>query len=113
MMPQMEAHESDYEQAGASYGGYQGNQTHAHQYYDPSYEQPIRERLGAGGKVYPEPRDNKNMFRLGIFLISMGMLLVCALLFVFFLGGSGGWISFIVAAFVIFLIAVVTLDKIK
>ena len=37
----------------------------------------------------------------------------CAILFIFFLGGTGGWISFAVAAFVIFLIAVVTMDKIK
>jgi hypothetical protein len=113
MMPQREANESAYEQAGATYGGYEGNQAHAHQYYDPSYEQPLKEGPGAGGKVYPEPRDSKNLFHLAIFLISMVTLLLCAVLFIFFLGGTGGWISFAVAAFVIFLIAVVTMDKIK
>ena len=112
MMPQGEANESAYEQAGATYGRYEGDQANARQYYDTSYEQPLRERPGAGGKVYPEPRDSKNMFRLGIFLISMVTLLICAVLFIFFLGGTGGWISFVVAAFVIFLIAVVTIDKI-
>ena len=113
MMPQKEANEPANEQAGATYGGYEGNQAHAHQYYDPSYEQPLREGSGAGGKVYPEPRNSKNMFVLAIFLISMVTLLLCAVLFIFFLGGTGGWISFAVAAFVIFLIAVVTMDKIK
>jgi hypothetical protein len=113
MMPQREANESTYEQAGANYGRYEGGQADTRQYYDTSYEQPLREGPGAGGKVYPEPHDSKNMFRLGIFLISMVTLLICAFLFIFFLGGTGGWISFVVAAFVIFLIAVVTVDKIK
>jgi hypothetical protein len=32
---------------------------------------------------------------------------------IFFLGGTGGWVSLIVAAFVIFLVTVVAIDKIE
>jgi hypothetical protein len=51
------------------------------------------ERAGAqslketqGEKVYPELHDHKNMFRLGMFVIAMLTLLLCAVLFIFFLG---------------------------
>jgi len=111
MMPQREASESIHEQEGRTYGRYEGEQAYARQQEETSYESSLRE--GAGGKVYPEPRDTKNLFRLIVFVIAMVTLLLCALLFIFFLGGTGGWISFIVAGFVIFLVAVVTVDKIK
>jgi hypothetical protein len=48
-----------------------------------------------------------------MFVIAMVTLLLCAVLFVFFLGGTGGWVSFIVAAFAIFLVTVVAIDKIQ
>jgi hypothetical protein len=112
MMPQREASESIHDPADHIYGKYEGNQAYAHQ-YETSYEQPLKEGTGAGGKVYPQPGDNKNMFTLLMFVIAMVTLLLCAVLFIFFLGGTGGWIGFVVAAGVIFLVAVVAIEKIK
>jgi hypothetical protein len=43
----------------------------------------------------------------------MVTLVVVAILCIIFLGGTGGWISLVVAASVIFLIAVVAIDRIK
>ena len=63
--------------------------------------------------MYPVPHDHKNAFRLGMFVIAMVMILLCAVLCLVFLGGTGGWVSFIVAAAVIFLITVVAIDKIE
>jgi hypothetical protein len=111
MMPQREAGESIHEQIDLTYGGYEGDQAYAHQPHEPSFERPLRD--GLAGKVYPESRDNKNMLRLMMFLIAMAMILICAVLFIFFLGGTGGWISFVVAAGAIFLIAVIAIDKIQ
>lgn len=68
---------------------------------------------GRGEKVYPPRHTQKNRFRLSIFMIAMVMLLLCAVLCIFFLGGTGGWVSFIVAATVIFLITVVAIDKVE
>ena len=105
MMPQQEANESVHEPTEA-YGGYEG----AHTYHP--YEQSLRDSRLAE-KTYPKPSDNKNMLRLMMFLIAMAMLLICAVLFIFFMGGTGGWIGFVVAAGVIFLITVVAIDKIQ
>ena len=105
MMPQQEANESVHEPTDA-YGRYEG----AHTYHP--YEQPLRDSRLAE-KTYPKPSDNKNMLRLMMFLIAMAMLLICAVLFIFFMGGTGGWIGFVVAAGVIFLITVVAIDKIQ
>jgi hypothetical protein len=111
MMPQREASESIHEQTDPTYGGYQGEQTYGDQPYGPSFEQSLR--YGSGGKVYPQLPDNKNILRLIVFLTAMVMILICAVLFIFFMSGTGGWISFVVAAGVIFLITVVAIDKIK
>jgi fatty acid desaturase len=111
MMPQREAGESIHEQADSTYGSYQGEQAFAHQSYETSYEQPLRQE--PVGKVYSAPRDNKNMLRLLMFVIAMVTLLVFAILCIFFLGGTGGWISLVVAAFAIFLITVMAIDKIN
>ena len=111
MMPQRETSESIYEQADPTYGSYEGNQTFARHSDERAGAQPLK---GAQGeKVYPELHDHKNMFRLGMFVIAMVTLLLCAVLFIFFLGGTGGWVSFIVAAFAIFLVTVVAIDKIQ
>src|SRR5215471_7778988 len=111
MMPQRSENESMHEQAGTSYGKYEGNQEFSqHSDWGTGNEAP---RETSGEKVYPQLHNHKNMFRLGMFLIAMVMLLVFALLFVFFLGGTGGWISFCVAAGVIFLLAVIVIDKIE
>jgi len=112
MMPQREASESLHEQAAPTYGRYEGNQTSsARQQYDTSYEQDLREE--PVGKVYPLPRDNKNMLRFALAVISMVMLLLFGLLFVVFIGGTAGWISFAAASLAIFIIAAVGIDKIK
>jgi hypothetical protein len=110
MMPQREADDSLHEQTEPVYGRYEGEQASARQQYETSYEQS---QSGLSAKVYPVPRDNKNMYLFAIFIISMVMLLIFALLAIFFIGGSGGWISLIVIASIIFLLAVVAIDKIK
>ena len=53
------------------------------------------------------------MLRLSMFVIAMAALLLCAVLCIFFLGGTGGWVSLCVAAFVIFVVTVVAIDKIE
>ena len=111
MMPQRETSESINEQSDPTYGRYEGNQAFAHQFDERADAQPLGDVRGE--KMYPVPHDHKNMFRLGMFVIAMVMLLLCAVLFIFFLGGMGGWVSFIVAAAVIFLITVVAIDKIE
>ena len=111
MMPQRETNESSYEQADPTYGSYEGNQTFARDSNERANDQPLKEARGE--KVYPDLHDHKNMFRLSMFVIAMVTLLLCAVLFIFFLGGTGGWVSFIVAAFAIFLVTVVAIDKIQ
>ena len=112
MMPQRETSESMHEQAAPNYGRYEGNQTSsARQQYETFYEQELRE--GQVGKVYPLPRDNKNMLRFALAVIAMVMLLLFGLLFVVFIGGTAGWISFAAASLATFIIAAVGIDKIK
>lgn len=110
MMPQREVNDSLQEQTEQSYGRYEGEQASARQQYETSYEQSP---AGLAGKVYPMPHDNKNLYRLAVFLISMVTLLIFAILAIFFIGGVGGWISLIAVASVIFLIAAVVIDKIE
>jgi hypothetical protein len=112
MMPQREANESIHGQAEATYGRYEGNQAStAHQQYETPYEQELRE--GPVGKVYPLQRDNKNMLRFALAVISLFMLLLFGLLFVVLIGGTAGWISFAAACLAIFIIAAVAIDKIQ
>jgi len=111
MMPQREAGELIHGQTDSTYGAYEGDQLNAHQPSEPSFEQPLRD--GLGGKVYPEPRDNKNRLRLMVFLIAMAMILICAVLFIFFMGGIAGGISFVAAAFVISALSYATMEKIQ
>ena len=86
MMPQRETNESIYEQAEPTYGSYEGNQTFARHSDERAGAQPLKEARGE--KVYPELHDHKNMFRLGMFVIAMVTLLLCAVLFVFSLGAQ-------------------------
>ncbi len=111
MMPQREAGESIHGQTDPTYGAYEGDQLYAHQPSEPSFEQPLRD--GLGGKVYPEPRDNKNRLRLMVYLIAMAMILICAVLFIFFMGGIAGGISFVAAAFVISALSYAAIEKIQ
>lgn len=93
------------------YGRYEGNQTAARQQYVSTYEHLLRGDLS--GKVYPAVHDSKNLYRLLVFIVAMVMLFLFAILTIFFIGGTGGWVSLIVVAFVIFLISVVAIDKIR
>jgi hypothetical protein len=103
MMPQKEVNEAMHEQADPDYGRYEGNQTSsAHQHYETSNEQDLRE--GPSGKVYPLPRDNTNILRFALAVISLGLLLLFGLLFVVVIGGTVGWASFTVACIAIFII---------
>ena len=112
MMPQRDASESMSEQAGPTYGKYEGEQTYdAHRQYEIPYEQPLRnEPLG---KVYLPQHDNKNMLRLVAFAIAMVTLLAFAVICLIIVRGTGGWISFCAASLAIFIVAVVAIDKIK
>ena len=136
MMPQQEDSEAIHQQADPEYGRYQGNQTpsadqpkivvgssvfydwryegnqtsSARQHDETSYEQEMRE--GPSGKVYPVTRDNANILRFTLALISLGLLLLFGLLFVVMIGGTTGWASFAVAGVVILFIAGIGMDKI-
>jgi hypothetical protein len=111
MMSEREANESIHEQASPTYGRYEGDREYARQNYDASDAQPLREE--PGGKVYPPQGDNKNLFRLILFVIAMVTLLALAVICLLFVGGTGGWISFCAASLAIFIIAAVAIDKIK
>lgn len=111
MMPQREASESMYEQAGTTYRQYEGDQAFTGRHFETSYEQPLRE--GSGEKVYPSLNDNKNVLRLLAFVIAMVALIAFGVLCLVFVGGTGGWISFCAASLAIFIVAVVAIDKIK
>ena len=112
MMPQKEVNEAMNEQAGPAYGGYEGNQTSsAHQHYETSYEQDLRE--GPSGKAYPIPRDNTNILRFALAVISLGLVLLFGLLFIVVICGTTGWASFAVACFAIFIIGGVGIISIK
>jgi hypothetical protein len=133
MTPQMGSSEPLHEQSKSTYGQYEGNQAFTQQQYETPYGQPphnetidddfvetvaqrIAQRLGQGaaGKVYPQPQPfDKNVLRIALAVISMLMLVLFAFLFVIMVGGTGGWISFGIASFTIFLIATVAIDKIK
>jgi len=97
-MPQKEVNEAIHQQADSEYGKYEEAQTSsAHQYYETSYEQEVRE--GPSGKVYPLPRDKSTILHLAVAGIALVMLLLFGLLFVVIVGGTTGWISFAVACF--------------
>ena len=105
MLPQREVSESIYEQTSSTYGKYEGDQEYARQHGETSYEQPLRE--GPGGKVYPPPSYNMNMFYqfVIVFVLSMVALFAFAVLCLVVVGGTGGWIGFIAASFAILCIA--------
>jgi hypothetical protein len=111
MMPQRQAGESVHGQTDPTYGAYEADQLYAHQPSESSFEQPLRE--GLGGKVYPEPRDNKNRLRLMVFLIAIAMILICAALFIFFMGGMAGAVGFVGAAVVISVLSLAAIEKIQ
>ena len=107
MMPQEETHE----QTGSTYGRYEGNQAYAHPRDEAPYEQMMRETPVA--KVYPEPSNNQNMFRLIGLAMTMGSLLAFAVICLVLVGGIGGWISFCAACVTTFIVASVAIDRMK
>jgi hypothetical protein len=111
MMPQKDADNSQPDPEEQAYGRYEGNQAAARQHYTSSYEQPVHE--DSAGKVYPVVHDNKNLYRLLVFVVAMVVLLLFAILTIFFIGGTGGWVSLIVIAFIIFLISAVVVSEIR
>ena len=112
MMPQKEVSEAIYQPADPVYGSYEGNRTaSARQQYETSYEQEVRE--GSSGKVYPLPRDNRNILRFAMGVIALGLILLFALLFIVVIGGTVGWPSFAVACIAILLITGVCINSIK
>jgi hypothetical protein len=126
MMPEQE-------RSSSTYGRYEEHQAYTQQQYETPYGQPQkgeavdgdfveavadrivqRLRQETAGKVYPQPRQlDKNILRMGMAVISMLMLVFFALLFVIVVGGTSGWISFAIGSFIVFLIAVVAIDKVK
>jgi hypothetical protein len=111
MMPQREAGESVHGQTDPTYGAYEGDRLYAHHPSESSFEQPLRD--GLGGKVYPEPRNNKNRLRLMVYLIALAMILLCAVLFIFFMGGIAGAVGFVGAAVVISVLSLAAIEKIQ
>jgi hypothetical protein len=110
MMPQREAGDSLRDRTEATYGAYEGEPATAGQQYEPSYNQS-QDRESA--KVYPTPRSNKNTYILAIFITSLIVMIVFAILALIFFTGAGAWVSLIVIASIIFLLAVVVIDKLK
>ncbi|HET8842185.1 MAG TPA: hypothetical protein VFN35_11995 [Ktedonobacteraceae bacterium] len=107
MMPQEETHK----QTGSIYGRYEGDQAYAHPRDETPYEQMMR--VTPIAKVYPEPHNNQNMFRLMGLAITMISLLAFAVICLILVGGIGGLISFCAACVATFIVASVAIDRIK
>ena len=107
MMPQ----EETYEQTGSTYGRYEGDQAYAHPRDEAPYEHMMRETPVA--KVYPQPPNNQNVFRLIGLAITMISLLAFAVICLVLVGGIGGWISFCAACITTFIVTSVAIDRIK
>src|SRR5579884_3217281 len=104
MMPQRDLHELSYEQAEPMYEGYRGEQERARPLADSPRAESAKEEQTSAAKTHDRAKNERNMLRIGLFFATMVMILVFAVLFVFFLGGVGGWISFVVAAGIIFIL---------
>ncbi len=112
MMPQKEVHQTIQQQADSAYGGYERNPpSSAYQHSETSSEQIWREERS--GKVYPLPRNNANVLRFVLALVSFGLLLLFGFLFVAVIGGTAGWISFASACLAILTIAAISIEKIQ
>ena len=112
MMPHKEANEVIHQQTDPAYEGYEGNQTSvSRQHFETSDAQEWRE--GPSSKAYPLPRDNTNILRFALAVISLGLILLFGLLFVVVIGGTTGWASFAVACFAIFIIGGVGIVSLK
>jgi len=134
MMPQMESNQPTSEHSGSTYGRYEGSQ----QYAQPEYEEPrgrspqnpalddnfveaVAQRMvqhlaqqGTTGKIYaPSQIHDKNVLRIIVASLAMLMLASFAILLVFVVGGTGGWISFCAACLAVLTIAGLAIDKIK
>ena len=122
-----------HEQSSSTYGRYEEQQAYAQQGHETPYRQTskgetldddfveaVSERIvqrlrqETAGKVYPQPQQfDKNILRTAMGLISMFIQVLFAFLFVIIVGGTTGWISFAIGSFILFLITVVAIDKVK
>ncbi|HEY7419522.1 MAG TPA: hypothetical protein VH593_30350 [Ktedonobacteraceae bacterium] len=107
MMLQEETHE----QTSPTYGRYEGDQAYAHPHKEAPYEQTMGETPVA--KVYPEPRNDQNVFRLIGLATTMLSLLAFAVICLVLVGGIGGCISFCAACVATFIVASVAIDRMK
>lgn len=89
----------------ASYGGYQGDQGSVHTYTETSSA-----RFASGEKISPAPgqHSNQNLLRFAVAALSMLTLIALVVICLLFIGGVGGWISFLVAACVVLGVAITT-----
>ena len=120
MMPQQEQSSSTYGQYEEQRNETPYRETSKDETLDDDFVDAVSERivqrlrLDTAGKVYPQPQQfDKNILRIILALISMVILVLFAFLFVIVVGGSTGWISFAIGSFIVFLIAAVTIDKVK
>lgn len=86
--------------------GYRGNQT----FVDRSAETLSRRfsESNTGEKVFPVPHASQNLFRFAIAAMSMVTLIALVVICLLFIGGVGGWISFIIAGCIILGVAITT-----
>lgn len=134
MMPQMESNQPTSEQSGSTYGRYEGSQHYAQSEYeephgrspqnpalDDNFVEAVAQRMvqhlaqqGMAGKVYAPPRAyDANILRIIVGIVSMLILVALAFLLVITGGSTAAWWGFGAAAFAIFIIACVIIDKIK
>jgi hypothetical protein len=89
-----------------SYGGYEGNQVAL-----PTSVEMSSERLFADTsreKIAPVPQSHQNLLRSAIAAMSMLTLIALTVICLLFIGGVGGWISFLVASCVVLGVAITT-----
>ncbi len=117
-----------HEQSSSTYGRYEEQQAYETPYGQTSkgetledeFVEAVAERIvqrlrqETAGKVYPQPQQfGGNVQRFALALIAMVILVLFAFLFVIVVGGTTGWISFAIGSFILFLITVVAIDKVK
>jgi hypothetical protein len=107
MQQHREFDESVHEQPSLLYEGYQGNQESAPTHFKTPSAQLFSETPAS--KVYPQPRENQNLFRFGMATLAMLTLVVLVVLCLIVVGGTGGWVSFIIAGCILLGIAIAAL----
>lgn len=88
------------------YGGYEGNRLSALTYAETSAERLLTDTQG--GKITPLSHSSQNSLRFAIAAMSMLTLIALTVICLLFIGGVGGWISFLVAGGVVLGVAITT-----